>query len=165
MSSTDAVKLLADGLALVYHEARHARHLVRAGHLAAIGWERLLNLPTNRIDAWRAVQDVRKDAATAKTARDAVGRFERRFGKNLVDLQDLYANDHWKHAATVGGHAWRRVTAAVTSLSDAIELRHVEEIERAAQSLRTSRHNNGAVREKIGGLDTAIGIQTGQWWQ
>jgi hypothetical protein len=165
MSSTDAVKMLADGLALVYHEARHVRHLVKAGRLTRIGWERLLSLPTNRVEAWRALQDVRKDAATEKRASSAAGRFERRFGKSLADLQDLYANDHWKHAATIGGHAWRGVTAAVTNLCEAIELGDAPKIESAGGSVRGSRHNNGAVRDKLIELDAAIGVQTGQWWQ
>lgn len=165
ISTTDAVKLLADGLALVYHEARHARHLVKAGHLSATGWERLLSLPTNRVEAWRTVQAVREAAADEQAAGKAAGRFERRFGKSLANLEDLYANGHWKHAAAVGGHAWRGVTAAVEALRDAIERGHVNEIEGAAQSLLTASHNNGAVRGKIAELDAAVGVQTGHWWE
>lgn len=165
LSRTDAMKLLADGLALVYHEARHVRHLVKAGHLSPAGWERLLSLPTNRVEAWRAVQTARKGAAGAPTASKAAGQFEQRFAKSLANLQDLYANEHWKHAATVGGHAWRGVTASVGALRAAIEGGDVSEIEGAAQSVLTARHNNGRLRDKIGGLDAAVGIQTGQWWQ
>jgi hypothetical protein len=89
------VRLLADGLALVYHEARHVRHLVRAKYLSAAGWERLLNLPTNRVDAWRAVQGVRIAAAAARTANKAARRFELQFSKSQADIQDPYSNDHW----------------------------------------------------------------------
>jgi hypothetical protein len=162
---TDAVKLLADGLTLVYHEARHVRHLVRASHLSATGWERLLSLPTNRVAAWRTLQDTRKAAAEAQTVQKAAGRFEKRFAMSLASLQDLYTNEHWKHAEGVGGHAWRGVTAAVSALRDAIEWGDAGEIEGAAQSLLRARHNNGTVRDKIAELDAAIGIQSGQWWQ
>jgi hypothetical protein len=54
-TESSAVSLLADGLALVYHEGRHVRHLVRAGRVDPGGWEVLLSLPTNRVDAWREV--------------------------------------------------------------------------------------------------------------
>ena len=162
--STDALKLLADGLALIYHEARHVRHLVKAGHLSGTGWERLLSLPTNRVKAWQAVRAVREAAAEGQTAGGAVGCFERRFARTLADLEDLYANDHWKHAQAVGGHAWRRVTAAVVALRDAVDQGDANEIASAAYSLVCARHNNGAVRDKITGLDTALEIPTGYWW-
>lgn len=165
ISTTDAVKLLADGLALIYHEARHAQHLVRAGHMSATGWERLLSLPANRVEAWRSILAVRETAADKQTAGQAAERFEHRFGKSVANLGDLYANGHWKHAAAVGGHAWRGVTAAVAALRDAIERAEAGEIEIAAQSLVTARHNNGVVREKIAELDAAIAVQTGNWWQ
>jgi hypothetical protein len=145
----DAIRLLADGLALVYHEARHARHLVKAGHISPIGWDRLLSLPTNRVDAWRAIQAIRKKAAYSATAASASSTFEQRFGKSLADLQHLYSNNHWKHAASVGGHAWCGVTAAVINLRDAILQGSLGEIESEAQLLLAARHNNGAVRDKI----------------
>ena len=160
----DAVKLLADGLALVYHEARHVRHLVKAGHLSATGWERLLRLPTNRVEVWQAVQAVRADAARRQIAAEATGCFERRFAKSLADLENLYANDHSRHARAVGGHAWRRVTAAVVVLRDAIEHDDGKEIASAAHALVRVRHNNGNVRDKITGLDAEVGTQTGLWW-
>jgi protein-tyrosine-phosphatase len=164
LSVTEEVKLLADGLALVYHEARHVRHLVKPGHLSSTGWERLSSLPRNRVEAWQAIQAVREAAAKAQAAGEATGCFEHQFARNLADLDGLYANDHWKDAKTVGGHAWRRVTAAVAALRDAIECGDVSEITSAAHSLVRARHNNGAVRDKIVELDAAVGVQTGSWW-
>lgn len=87
---TDAIGLLADGLALVYHEARHARHIVRAGYLAGDGWEQLLSLPTNREKAWQSILAVRQAAGDQQTATQAVAIFERRFSKSAADLQWLY---------------------------------------------------------------------------
>jgi hypothetical protein len=43
-SLSNDVRLFADGLALVYHEARHLGHLIRDRHLAPSGWERLRTL-------------------------------------------------------------------------------------------------------------------------
>ncbi|MEX0830954.1 MAG: hypothetical protein WD032_11980 [Nitrospirales bacterium] len=162
---TDMVKVLADGLTLVYHEARNVRHLVKAEHMPAIGWEHFSSLPKNRVEAWRAFQDVRKTAAVEQTADKAVKLFEKKFAKSLANLEDLYANPHWKHAGAFGGHAWCSVTTAVTSLRDAIERGEVGEIESATQSLLKTRHNNGAVRDKIAELDREIGVQTGRWWR
>lgn len=164
ISTRDAVKLLADGLALVYHEARHVRHLVKAGFLPASGWERLLSLPTNRVKAWQAIQDVRKNAADSKTPLQATRQFEQRYSRNLTNVHELYANKNWKHAKAVGGHAWRGVAAAVGVLQDAIVRGDISEIDQAAQSLVAARHNNGALRDKIRELDAAIGIQSGWWW-
>jgi hypothetical protein len=165
ITKTESVKLLADALALVYHEARNARHLVKNGYLLPNGWEQLLSLPTEKFEAWRAVQVVREDAANAITADKAIVQFEKRFGKNLASLSDLYANEHWKHASAFGGHAWRRVTTVIGALGDAIELGNISEIERAVSSLLMARHNNGQIRDKIAELDTTIGIQTGPWWR
>ncbi len=164
MQLTDAVHLLADGLALVYHEARHVRRLVRAGHLSGNGWERLRALPANRVEAWQAVPAVREDAAKRQTAVEAVGCFERRFAKNLAELEGLYANDYWRHARAIGGHAWRRVTAAVGVLRDAIENGDGKGIASAAHALVRARHNNGNLRDKVTGLDAEVGTQTGLWW-
>jgi len=165
LSVTDAMKLLADGLALVYHEARHVRHLIEKRFLSNTGWERLLSgLPRDRIQAWEAVRPVREEAANAQTAGGATGSFERRFARTLADLEDLYANDHWKHAQAIGGHAWRRVTAAVIAIRDAINHGDASEVASAAYALVCARHNNGAVRDKITGLDTALEIPTGYWW-
>lgn len=164
-SKTDSVKLLADGLALIYHEARHARHLVNPGYLSAAGWEQLLSLPTNRVKAWKVIHPIRENAANAPTADKALDRFELRFGKNLANLRDLFANEHWKHASAVGGHAWRSITAAVNSLGEAIKRGYSDDIEGAAHSLLIAHHNNGLIRDKINELDSEVGFQTGPWWQ
>src|SRR5437588_12278417 len=79
------------------------------------------NFHETRIQAWEAVCPIREKAANALTAGGAADCFERQFARNLVDLEDLYANDNWRHAKTVGGHEWRHVTALVVSLRDTIE--------------------------------------------
>jgi hypothetical protein len=164
-SASTQLKLLADGLALVYHEARHARHLVKAGYISPAGWEHILGLPANRVEAWRTVQAVRQAAGEAENASNAAGCFEQRFKKSVDDLEELYTNPHWRHASAVGGHAWRGVAAAVSGLRDAIERAETSDVEIAAESLVAARHNNGPIRQKVKELDALIGVQSGDWWQ
>lgn len=160
--SRESQRLLADGLALVYHEARHVRHLVRGGHLSPAGWERLLSLPTNRVEAWREIQTTRQAAAGSVDVAQAISGFEDQFRKSLADLAELYANVNWRHATAVGGHAWRAVTDTVIMLRDAVG--QGGNIAVAADALVRSRHNNGVVREKIVGLDSALGLAICSWW-
>lgn len=162
---TRSAGLLADGLALVYHEGRNVRHLVRAGHVDSRGWEVLLSLPTNRVEAWRAILGLRLKASAAPNRGNRAARvFEQHFRKTLEDLEALYENEHWKHAAAVGGHAWRVVTSAVLRLRDALVSEDRLRVGEAANSLVAARHNNGYVRHKIRELDRAVGHQTGTWW-
>jgi hypothetical protein len=138
---------------------------VRAGYVDSGGWEVLLSLPTDRVEAWRMVFRLRSEASTAENAgNSAVRVFAQHFRKTLEDLEALYQNEHWKHAAAVGGHAWRGVTAAVVGLRDAIALGDSVDVVEAARILVAARHNNGDVRHKIRELDQAIGHQTGTWW-
>lgn len=163
-SPNDVMKLLADGLALVYHEARNARHLVTKGYLSSAGWEVLVSLPRDRDDAWKEIQDVRESAAAAPTVAKAIRGFNVRFGKSLEDLADLYSNQNWKHASAVGGHAWRDVTERVVQLGDAIVSQRPEQLQEAVGRILAARHNNGDVRDKIIRLDKALGVQTGSLW-
>ena len=159
-----AMALFADGLALVYHEARHVRHLIKAGYVSKGTWEAFLSLPANRVDAWRHLQPLRSGASTAQTAQGARQVFEARFLKSLEDLAALYADTHWKHADSVGGHAWRGVTDTVAQLGMAIDAGEETATTLSASRLLGSRHNNGAVSSKIIGLDRGIERMPGDVW-
>lgn len=163
--SAGVISLLSDGLALVYHEARHVRFLIRARHRPGAGWEQLVSLPRNRVEAWRAIWPVRESAARRPHAGDAARLFEERFGRSLEDLQVLYADPHWKHATAVGGHAWRDVASSVIALRDAIDQAPPGVVDPACARLLGARHNNGLVRDKIVELDHAVGIATNSWWR
>lgn len=162
---TDSIALLADGLALVYHEARHVRHLVRAGYLLCNGWEQLLSLPTNRVEAWRTIAPSRRAASGSPDRVRAAQAFERRFSKTVDDLRALYGLSHWRHASSVGGHAWHEVVALVSDLGDAIDQRDASVVLTVSEAILQGRHNNGFLRDKILGLDAAIGVTTGAWWR
>jgi hypothetical protein len=138
-----AVGLFADGLSLVYHEARHVRFLVKADYVPAGGWERLISLPKNRVEAWKQLQPIRQAARRKSTAREAATVFQKRFGPSLKNLDQLYENANWKHASAVGGHAWRNVTAMVSALGEAIDRQDQAGIDRASADLLQARHNTG----------------------
>ncbi len=163
-AQVDTVKLFADGLTLVYHEARHVRFLIKAGHVSATGWEHVVSMPRDRVKAWRELQSVRQGARCSSTAREAARLFEERLGHTLEDLQLLYENPNWKDADAIGGHAWRRVTALVSALGDAIDQKDSTEIGRSCDGLLQARHNNGVLREKIRELDRTVGVTTDGWW-
>ena len=160
----EGIQLLADGLALVYHEARHVRYLIKSGFLPKEGWDRLVGLPTNRIQAWIAIQDLRIEAVKQTSASGATAVFRRKFRKDLTDLADLYSDQHWKHASAVGGHAWRGVTKAVADLAEAIQTGDPSAIRSRCQTVVEARHNNGLVRDKITQLDKAVEVHTHPIW-
>jgi len=158
------MQLLADGLALVYHEARHVRHLIKPGFLAQEGWERFTSLPADRVDAWRAMQPLRDKAAAADSPTAAASVFTTAFHKDLDHLNELYANVHWRHASAVGGHAWRGATQAVSDLVEALNQHDNSVVANATESLLKARHNNGSIAAKILGLDDAIEVPTNPAW-
>ena len=147
--TSDAVKLFADGLTLVYHEARNVRFLIKGDHIEREGWERLLNLPSDRVKAWKDLQSLRK-AARGKLAADEVSQvFEKQFGRGLKDLATLYANQNWKHANAYGGHAWCHVTQLVVELGHALKRSDQAAINATCDALLLAKHNNGQLRNKI----------------
>jgi hypothetical protein len=164
MTNELALALLADGMALVYHEARHVRFLIDGGHLDGRGWESIRSLPINRVEAWRVVDGVRQKSRSAKSAAELAETFRSRFGRSVSDLEDLFANANWKHAAAAGGHAWRGVVAAVIALAGSLDGSDPEGIAAAASALVSARHNNGFVSDKVSELDAHIGASGAAAW-
>jgi hypothetical protein len=161
---SDAVKLFADGLTLVYHEARNVRFLIKGDHLEREGWERLLNLPSDRVKAWKDLQFLRKAARGKLTADEVSQVFEKQFGRGLKDLATLYANQNWKHANAYGGHAWCHVTQLVVELGHALGCSDQGLIDTTCGLLLQAKHNNGWLRNKIKELDCEIDVTTDIWW-
>lgn len=161
----DPLRLFADGLTLVYHEARNVRHLVRDGHLPPTGWEKIRGLSANPVEAWKQLQPLRERARSRPGARHAASEFEKQFHRGLEDLQQLYDNPNWKHARAYGGHAWKGVTAVVFNLGRAIDGWDNHSKDEACNQLLDAQHNNGPLRRKILRLDQAIGVATDRWWQ
>lgn len=94
----DLLGFLVDHIALLYHEARNVRHLIRADFHPSKGWDRVVSLPTNRLAAWREIQDTREEAKAAGNTEAALAVFEGRFQVSLIELREMFANEHWRHA-------------------------------------------------------------------
>lgn len=144
---------LADLIALVYHEARNVRHLIKAGFIDPAPFTHLVSLPVNRDEAWAALQDYRTAALNAKSDSEAAMVFERRFGVSLAELAAVYANDRWRNSA-YGGNAWFAITLKVADLlelgdEDAAAPTMIEEI-------AAMRHNTGTIQEKLERLDSRL---------
>lgn len=162
--TADAVKLFADGLTLVYHEARNVRCLIKGDHLEREGWERLLNLPSDRVKAWKDLQSLRKSARSKLTADEVSQVFEKQFNCGLEDLERLYKNPNWKHAKAWGGHAWCHVTQLVVELGHALGCSDQALIDTTCGLLLQAKHNNGWLRNKIKELDREASVTTDIWW-
>jgi hypothetical protein len=150
---SDAIRELADYVSLLYHEARNVRHLIRANHISADGWEKIVNLPTNRDEAWRAIQPVRNEARKAESASTCLAAFEQRFDVDLEGLQLLFENPNWRHAGLYGGNAWAQIAASVSQLAHAVQSGEVSDQDVAMSALRSARHNTGTVDAKLQSLD------------
>jgi hypothetical protein len=153
---SDANESFADFLALLYHEARNVRHLIRAGRASASAYAPLTTgLPTNRYEAWRTIQDARSNARQAGTAVACAEIFEQSFRLSLRDLIILFENDGWKHSAR-GGNQWATIATAVTELYHALEGGDADRTNRLVSAITEIRHNTGIVRDKLLDLDMSL---------
>jgi len=164
IAPADAIRLLADGLALTYHEARHVRVLTKAGHLPLDDWAAFIDLPRDRVEAWRTILPRRQAASLVTDARAAEAVFEAEFGQPAAALAMLFSNPHWLEAA-VGGQAWLRVMACVLTLRDTMSTGDPEGFAPACARLVNLRLDESRLRNRIAGLDRAIGFATHPLWQ
>lgn len=142
-------------LSLAYHEARNVRHLIRGGHLTAERFDRLRSLPTNRDDAWRAIQPVRQAAIASGDIDEAVCVFVDEFRLNIAQLVGLYRSPNWKGAA-FGGNKWADITAAIEETYRLLRSGDIEAAERCLHRVRLMEHNTGRVGEKLERLDEVL---------
>jgi hypothetical protein len=147
--------LLVDYVALVYHEARNVRYLIRVRAVEPEAWKYLVTLPVNRHKAWEALQGIRAEAHQAETVRAALLPFERRFKVTLEQLLVLYDNPAWRHAA-YGGNAWKIIATLVWSLAAALEKDQLDEVSGVLTRLFQAQHNTGSVVAKLRQLDEAL---------
>ncbi len=147
--------LLVDYAAVVYHEARNVRHLIKERAVEPESWKYLVALPVNRNKAWEALQDIRSEARKAETVRAALLPFERRFKVTLEQLQVLYDNPAWRNAA-YGGNAWKAISKLVWRLAVALEKGQSDEVSGLLEMLYQARHNTGSVATKLRQLDETL---------
>jgi hypothetical protein len=160
-----AIQLLADGLALVYHEARHVRFLTTAGHLPLEPWAAFIDLPRSRIDAWRAILPWRKSAAQQTSGAAAAEVFRSEYERTAAELAVLFAHPQWAHTEALGGPVWGRVVAFVLTLRDTIDSEDLTELLPACARLTYARHTEGRLRVKIAELDRAVNFGTSPLWR
>jgi hypothetical protein len=163
-TTAEAIPILVDGLALAYHEARHVRVLTKAGHLSLDDWAPFIDLPRDRIEAWRTILARRQAAALETDAKTAATIFATEYGRPAADLAVLFSNPHWIEAA-VGGQSWRQVIARVLTLRDTLAAGDPAQFEPACARLVNFKLDDGRLRDRIAGLDRAIGFATHPLWQ
>jgi len=146
---------LSDLFALLYHEARNVRHLVREKHASEEEYRALISLPTNRNKAWAQLQTVRRDARDAKEVSGIRRVFEVRFGLGLPDLVDLFGNPGWRHSG-LGGNQWASIALAVGDLSSELDGGNFDRARELLLQTMEMRHNNGIVRDKLRDLDSPL---------
>ncbi len=144
MTSLPAFK---EYVALVYHEARNVRHLIRGGYLSGAGWEVITSLPTNRESAWCEIDQFA--ASLANDTSTVTGSFKGHFGKSLDDLIDMFENQNWKHAKQYGGNAWARISRKVQKLGDAFIAGDSDVAALIERNLQGEHHNTGTVQSKL----------------
>jgi hypothetical protein len=155
----DRLARLADYVSLVYHEARNVRHLIRAGAVRPDKWKYLIALPTNRDDAWKAVQGIRALARRAHNVAAVRRPFDRRFRVSVAELVTLYANEAWRNHP-YGGNAWEDIARLVLDAAVALKTGRVSEADRLLEALRVARHNTGRVTDKLERLDRGLELES-----
>lgn len=150
------MRLFVDVLTLAFHEARNVRHLVKDGKLAKAPFRVLIDgLPTNKYEAWKALQPLRAQAVKAPSAASAEAVFCLRFGLSLEQLAELSSSPHWAGTAR-GGNQWVKIERAAIALRDAIDNEENSRVADLMVSIPEMRHNTGSVVKKLADLDASI---------
>ena len=136
-----------DYVALMYHEARNVRHLIRDGHFPTDGWDVITSLPNNREFAWCDVD--RLSASLSNDAASVLAGFEARFGKSLEELVDMFEDPNWRHARQYGGNAWARIGRKVCRLAEALIAGDRNATTLIKRDLQMENHNTGTVQSKL----------------
>ena len=153
MTIHDQIELFANYLALAYHEARNVRHLVRAGYLDRSRYRALIDgMSVNRVEAWKQLEPLRRDATRARSAQDAEGIFHRKFGFSLENLVVLSDNPNWRGTG-YGGNRWADIDRVLVDLRSAIDGNDGGRVDRLFQELPMMCHNTGLLGEKLKSLE------------
>ncbi len=145
-----------DYVALMYHEARNVRHLIRDGHFSGNGWEAITFLPTNRTEAWKEISQFIDSLEETEDITVLLERFESHFRKSIDELGSMFANPKWKHAQSYGGNAWARIATKVCTLRDNLISGNVSDVVTLEASLRSESHNTGTVEDKLHSLNSSL---------
>jgi len=148
----ETLKNLVDLISLLYHEARNVRHPISARKLPSDSkYNKLINLPRNRVEAWRHMSKLREKAATAQKAADIVRVFQEAYILSLEELLVLYHASCWKGSA-YGGNKWGPICSRVRDLVEVLESADEARSAQLFEIILRMEHNTGTVERKLQGL-------------
>ena len=140
---------LVDLVCMIYHEARNVRHTIKARRVPdEARFALLVNLPTNRDEAWRQMRMCREAARTGKGSSAIAATFERTYRVTVVELAELYERPIWKDSPT-GGNAWASIAREVARALRLHETGQRSECEATMAAILQMPHNTGLVVEKL----------------
>jgi hypothetical protein len=148
--SVDALEYFCVGAALLYHEARHVRHV--KGLPDAASWGALKALPDDRGQAWTQVRPLLERSRKAKTPSSVCAVFEGYFRRSLADLERLFREASWPRQ--LGGPKWASAAAAVQILGVALDGGDSAQVEKALAQVKAAQHNTGTLMEKYRRLES-----------
>ncbi len=149
IENPDEFNVFCDSVALIYHESRNVRHLLRAGSLnPPEPWRFVVSLPTNRDDAWREIAPLRDKARQTLSVDGALNVFKCRFHVSLIDLSEMFANENWRHARLYGGNAWAGITGLALQAAEALRSKDGDAVHKISTQLKEARHYTGSVQER-----------------
>ena len=151
---TTELDFLCDVVALLHHEARNVRHLIKNNYLGKEPWLQVTALPNNRDEAWHHLAPLVIEAKTAETPERVVAVFEDRFKVSLDELAEMFADSNWRHAKYYGGNAWNTITRLVIALYQALKADDKTTAHEIIGKLKTARHNTGMLSEKLARLNS-----------
>ena len=148
------IPTFADLVTLLYHEGRNVRHLIEGGELS--GDTKFLSLrdglARNRDEAWKQIQPLHQKAADARSSKEVLRVFERKFELNLDDMVSLFGLSGWRGTRR-GGNAWLRIARKVKDVSDLLDSNREVEANSLMHQILGMCHNTGKVSEKLKDLD------------
>lgn len=154
MDSKVVLSKFADLVALLYHEGRNVRHLVKKDSAIDPKFLSLRDkLPTNRCKAWNEIRPLRLESSQARSHKEIECTFERHFKLTLDDLADLYSYPGWK-GTLYCGNAWLPIAHKVMEVSHLLDCGKEEEANCLVRLISEMDHNTGKVSAKLKNLDS-----------
>lgn len=138
-----------DVICLLYHEARNVRHPIKAGKLPnEVKYHRLLNLPSNRDQAWQQMEKIRDKAASFLKAEEVVKVFQDEYAINIDELLTLYREPCWK-GSLYGGNKWAPICSKIIKILKSMKSGDDVNISISFKTIFQMEHNTGTVEQKL----------------
>ena len=149
----DIIVAFTDLMALLYHEGRNVRHLVKQSHPIDPKFLSLRKrLAANRFQAWIQIQPMVLDARKAQSYKETELIFKHQFKLTLDDLVVLYTYPGWK-GTQYGGNAWLPIACKLKEVRDLLDSGRECEASGLMSLILEMSHNTGKVSDKLKNLD------------